>query len=644
MIVDVAPSYRLPEMSANQPILSSLKCEIIKAQRICRNSEGNEGSVSGRSPTRRTWGFSGKQTNSVGVLAKHGSPAEARRQTSVEDARNGSKECDSHSTVEDSNTADWEITPDELTLAAVIAEGEFGIVYKGKWNGTPVAIKVVKASEQINQQQLAAEVGVLRRIHHPNIVQFLGACTRTEPMTIVSEVMEGGSLADALQLRPQPPLRRVLEIALDCTRGLNYLHLANPHAIIHRDLKPSNIMLTKSGTGVDPLLGRGVAKLADFGLSKNITSFLPPSISPGLAAAQTGSSAGPGDGSSEFRDGSSGLGHSSAVSDKNVLIERMFKMTGGTGSHVFMAGEIFRREPYNAKADVYSLAMVMYEMLAGRRPFEEMDAREAALRAACEGLRPQWPPLVSEACPAAERVVLHEAHALVQSCWAADATKRPAASEIIPQLESLIDQLPREQYPRRTPSSKQLRRADGTQNSSKPAAQRRAANAATSRSRPRWSKIKGWGSALSLRKGSDGDSCRSASTSQQASIEGMPVGQMSLRGGGGEGTHVGGRPRSGSTDSLRQLDSTGSALRADKKRLPRPASQPITGDNRYPPARASQPGSGDVHGLLGLLGKLGGPGGHMKAAARHGRSVSRSRSGGVTDGGICRSIAEVERR
>ena len=110
-------------------------------------------------------------------------------------------------------------------------------------------VQVVKASQKLNKEQLAAEVTVLRRIHHPNIVQFLGACTSKKPVTIVSEVMEGGSLADALQARPLPPLRRSLEISLDCARGLNYLHLANPHAIIHRDLKPSNIMLTKAGMG-----------------------------------------------------------------------------------------------------------------------------------------------------------------------------------------------------------------------------------------------------------------------------------------------------------------------------------------------------------------------------------------------------------
>ena len=102
----------------------------------------------------------------------------------------------------------------------------------------------------------------------------------------------------------------------------------------------------------------------------------------------------------------------------------MFKMTGGTGSHVFMAGEIFRREPYNAKADVYSLAMVMYEMLAGRRPFADMEARDAVVCAARDGLRPHWPPAVAEGVPAAERAVLADAQALVRRCWSSDAPSR----------------------------------------------------------------------------------------------------------------------------------------------------------------------------------------------------------------------------
>jgi serine/threonine protein kinase len=108
-------------------------------------------------------------------------------------------------------------------------------------------LQVLKASAAIRREQLASEIAVLLKVHHPNIVQFLGASTQEELLMIVSEMMDGGSLETALQRRRKLPLRRVLEIALDCARGLNFLHLANPHCLIHRDLKPSNIMLAGCG-------------------------------------------------------------------------------------------------------------------------------------------------------------------------------------------------------------------------------------------------------------------------------------------------------------------------------------------------------------------------------------------------------------
>lgn len=82
------------------------------------------------------------QTNAVGVLATEGSPTTAQHQPSQEYTQPVPSDAQANAVIEDINTADWEITPDELTLAAVLGEGEFGIVYKGKWNGTPVAIKV----------------------------------------------------------------------------------------------------------------------------------------------------------------------------------------------------------------------------------------------------------------------------------------------------------------------------------------------------------------------------------------------------------------------------------------------------------------------------------------------------------------------
>eukprot|EP00892_Ulva_mutabilis_P012550 jgi/Ulvmu1/9668/UM055_0006.1 len=461
------------------------------------------------------------------------------------------------------NHPDWEICPDELTLGAVLGEGEFGIVHAGRWNGTPVAIKVFKSSANVRREQLASEIAVLLKVHHPNIVQFLGACTRSEPVVVVSEIMDGGSLEDALRLRRRLPLRRALEIALDCARGLNYIHLANPHAMIHRDLKPSNVMLAGSGTAMgkdELLLDTGIAKLTDFGLSKTIASVLPPpplfatgvrrSGRAGLAdfpripeCSSSGMHGSSGGGDSEGvipplrldglvptnglqpllgQEHSSGLqahvppfmrpeavsresahdtrssnsytpaeppglveshsggqtatGHlntlssslphasppeitaagahnkrpasgplrgPSASSDlqKKAFLEQQFQMTGGTGSYTFMAGEIFRHEPYNAKADVYSFAMVLYEMLAGERPFARLDPIVAAMRAATDGLRPEWPQSAPAEYTEQERELLPEVQALVERCWAASPMMRPSCCDIISELEELLMQL-----------------------------------------------------------------------------------------------------------------------------------------------------------------------------------------------------------
>lgn len=110
--------------------------------------------------------------------------------------------------------------------------------------------------------------------------------------------------------------------------------------------------------------------------------------------------------------------------EKKAFLEQQFQMTGGTGSYTFMAGEIFRHEPYNAKADVYSFAMVLYEMLAGERPFARLDPIVAAMRAATDGLRPEWPRDAPAEYSSQERALLPEVQALVERCWAASPMMR----------------------------------------------------------------------------------------------------------------------------------------------------------------------------------------------------------------------------
>ena len=166
---------------------------------------------------------------------------------------------------------DFEIQPADLHLQEVLGEGDFGVVHRARWRGTPVAVKVLREGQSIRLEELATEIASLLKVHHPNIVHFLGACTRQQPFLIVTEIMEGGSLEAALRNNAKFSLRRALEIALDCARGMEYLHVPNPNCIMHRDLKPSNVMLAGNGTAMgahELALDTGVAKLADFGLSK----------------------------------------------------------------------------------------------------------------------------------------------------------------------------------------------------------------------------------------------------------------------------------------------------------------------------------------------------------------------------------------
>lgn len=103
--------------------------------------------------------------------------------------------------------AEWEISASSLTILNKLGEGEFGEVFKARYNGTYVAVKQLKSSDQIALGDFRTEMSTLRKLHHPNAVQFLGACTRKQPYLIVTELMSC-SLATAFNLLFTLTLRR----------------------------------------------------------------------------------------------------------------------------------------------------------------------------------------------------------------------------------------------------------------------------------------------------------------------------------------------------------------------------------------------------------------------------------------------------
>ncbi|WOK95897.1 putative leucine-rich repeat receptor-like protein kinase [Canna indica] len=195
-----------------------------------------------------------------------------------------------------------------------IGAGGYGKVYKGILSdGQIVAIKISQKGSMQGGLEFKTEIEMLSRVHHKNLVELVGFCFEKGERTLVYEYISNGTLTDNLSGKKGMHLnwKRRLNIALDSARGLAYLHeLAKP-PIIHRDVKSSNILLD------DDL----IAKVADFGLSILV-----------------------------------------------VETERDHVSTGVKGTLGYLDPEYFMTQQLTAKSDVYSLGVVMLELITATLP------------------------------------------------------------------------------------------------------------------------------------------------------------------------------------------------------------------------------------------------------------------------------------
>nr|CAD7454527.1 unnamed protein product [Timema tahoe] len=153
------------------------------------------------------------------------------------------------------STPDQDLNPSIPVIGSpVVGKGSFGVVWKGKWRDIYVAVKHIDSEAERNAFKV--EVRQLSRVSHPNIVKLYGACT--QPVCLVMEYAEGGSLYDVLHCQPRIKYSagHAMSWALQCARGVAYLHNMQPKALIHRDLKPPNLLLIMDGK---------VLKICDFG-------------------------------------------------------------------------------------------------------------------------------------------------------------------------------------------------------------------------------------------------------------------------------------------------------------------------------------------------------------------------------------------
>jgi formylglycine-generating enzyme required for sulfatase activity/tRNA A-37 threonylcarbamoyl transferase component Bud32 len=197
-------------------------------------------------------------------------------------------------------------------ISTRIGKGAMGTVYRATdtKTGQEVALKVIYSELAVDPAMLERfkrEGDALRQLKHPNIVEFVDAFEHDEQYVIVMEYLSGGSLFDLLLEGPLP-IERVRQIALDLCDALIRAHRLN---IVHRDIKPENVMMNQNGT----------PKLADFGLAR--------------------------------------LSHDT----------RMTRSGTQFGTPHYMAPEAWEGKTLDAQADIWSLGILMFEMLTGQVPF-----------------------------------------------------------------------------------------------------------------------------------------------------------------------------------------------------------------------------------------------------------------------------------
>jgi serine/threonine protein kinase len=264
-------------------------------------------------------------------------------------------------------------------IRRVLGQGGMGVVYEAGQSALrrTVAVKMM-TSARLDPRQLARfrrEAEVAARLQHPNVVQIFEVGEVEGQPFFSMEYVAGGSLADLLS-RESLPVRQAAEIVEILARTLQAAHDAG---IIHRDLKPSNVLLT----------GEGIPKIADFGIAKCLDQ--------GTRHTNTG----------------------------DVL---------GTLNYMSPEQAEGHPEKVGTASDVYGLGAILYELLAGRPPFQGSTPLETLRLVTRED-----PPAIGASQPQ----VPAELEAICRRCLEKSPTSRyPSAQALADDLRRFLDGQP----------------------------------------------------------------------------------------------------------------------------------------------------------------------------------------------------------
>mmetsp|Transcript_21273 Transcript_21273/g.82567 ORF Transcript_21273/g.82567 Transcript_21273/m.82567 type:complete len:619 (-) Transcript_21273:154-2010(-) len=277
---------------------------------------------------------------------------------------------------------EWSISGNELKFLEKLGSGRSAKVYKGLYKDETVAIKVLKPLlDEKELRNFKGELDIMRSIHSEHVVKFYGGCFEPK-ICLVMEYCSNGSLYH-LQQRENVEIdwEMCFRLLIETVTGIVALHAENP-PIVHRDLKSLNLLVNSENR----------VKVCDFGLSR-------------------------------YTQGSG---------DNSTLGKLR-------GTYAYSAPEVYHGKPYSTKSDVYSIGVIMWELVARvitkayLRPYKEYKHLridfQIIIASAKKGIRPTIP----ASCPESLR-------ALIVRCWDALPDPRPTADEALEQLKEIHEE------------------------------------------------------------------------------------------------------------------------------------------------------------------------------------------------------------
>eukprot|EP00753_Platysulcus_tardus_P013488 PLAT3688.1.p1 GENE.PLAT3688.1~~PLAT3688.1.p1 ORF type:complete len:671 (+),score=253.23 PLAT3688.1:3-2015(+) len=230
---------------------------------------------------------------------------------------------------------DWQIAFSSLRVGKKIAAGSAGQIFRGEYCGSLVAVKELFSSkiDEMDLAEFKAEASIMAKLHHPNVVRFLGACVVNPHLYLVTELM-AGSLEQVIDDDKQPlELPLIARISRQLAAGLAFLHA---QAVVHRDVKPSNVLHNSS---------LQLFKIADFGMARLMEE------------------------------------HSKHLTSTAVV--------GGTPT--YMAPEQISHKHYTQSVDVWAYGIVLWQLLNRRDPYDGQRPFDILLHVSSGKLRPERP-------------------------------------------------------------------------------------------------------------------------------------------------------------------------------------------------------------------------------------------------------------